>query len=64
LVSEREAEDIKSLSKLDLRTTPLDARVGLASVTFRTDAGKNSIKPGFQALDPETNRKLDVERWR
>ena len=64
LVSERDAEEIRSSSKLELRVTPLDTRVGLASVSFRTDAGRNGIKSGILALDLATNRNLEVEGWR
>jgi hypothetical protein len=64
LLSEQEARHIKSLSKLDLRVTPLPGRVGLAAVTFRTDAGRSIVKPTLEALDLDTKRKLGVEAWR
>lgn len=64
LVSERQAEGVKSLSKRDLRTTPLDARVGLAAVAFRSDTARRSIRPSIRALDADTMRKLGLEGWR
>jgi hypothetical protein len=63
LVSEPEAARIKDLSKLDLRTTPLPARVGLPAASFRTDAGRRVIKSSIQALDADTKRKLGVDAW-
>jgi hypothetical protein len=64
ILSEDEAKRITALSKLDLRVTPLGARVGLAAVSFRTDAGRRLIKPGIQNLDADANRKIGVDAWR
>jgi hypothetical protein len=63
LLSEPEAMRIKSLSKLDLRITPLPTRVGLAAVSFRTDVGRRLIRRSVETLDLETRRRLGVEAW-
>lgn len=63
LLSEVEATRIKSLTKLDLRITPLPTRVGLASASFRTDPGRGSVKHGLLTLDLETKRKLGIDAW-
>lgn len=64
LLPEAEAARIKSVSKLDLRVTPLAARVGLPAASFRTEAGRAVIRPALVGLDAETNRKLGVDAWR
>lgn len=64
VLSDYEANRIKRISKLDLRVTPLAKRVGLAGVVFTTPRGRSLIKPGIQALTPETLSKLGVEAWR
>lgn len=64
VLSERDAEQIKSVSKLELRATPLPTRVGLPGVVFATERGRQMIKPGLQALNIETMRKLGVDAWR
>ena len=64
LLSEQEATHIKSLSKLDLRVTPLSGRLGLAAVSFRSDAGRRMIRPSLEALDMDMRRKLGVDAWR
>lgn len=64
VLSEQEAARIKSLSKLDLRVTPLPMRVGLPAVVFSSERGRRVIKPNIQALNAETMRKLGVEAWR
>ncbi len=64
LLSEQEAAHIKSLSKLDLRVTNLSGRLGLASVYFRTDAGRRFVRPNIEALDMDMRRKLGVDAWR
>jgi hypothetical protein len=64
VLSDHEANRIKRISKLDLRITPLSKRVGLAAVVFTTPRGRTVIKPGLQALTPDTLSKLGVEGWR
>lgn len=64
VLSDYEANRIKRISKLDLRITPLSKRVGLAAVVFTTPRGRTVIKPGIQALTPDTLSKLGVEAWR
>lgn len=64
VLSDIEANRIKRISKLDLRITPLSKRVGLAAVVFTTPRGRTLIKPGIQALTPDTLSKLGVEAWR
>lgn len=64
LLAEQDALRLKSLSKLDLRLTPLATRVGLPAVAFRSDVGRKVIGPLILALDPETNGKLGVDGWR
>jgi hypothetical protein len=64
LLSEQEAAHIKSLSKLDLRVTPLSGRLGLPAVSFRSDAGRRLVRPSIEALDMEMRRKLGVDAWR
>ncbi len=64
VLSEQEAQHIKSLSKLDLRVTPLPGRVGLPAVTFRTEAGRRIVKFSVEGLDLDTKRKLGVDAWR
>jgi hypothetical protein len=64
LVSEREATNIKGLTKLDLRQTPLPERVGIAAVSFRSDAARRSVRPALEAMDADTRRKLGVDAWR
>lgn len=63
ILSEPDAVRIQALSKLDLKTTPLATRVGLAAASFRTDAGRRVVKASLQALDAESRRKLGVEAW-
>ncbi|HWA75287.1 MAG TPA: hypothetical protein VG937_23280 [Polyangiaceae bacterium] len=64
LLSEQEAQHIKTLSKLDLRATPLSARLGLAAVSFRSEAGRRLIRPSIEALDTDMKRRLGVDAWR
>jgi hypothetical protein len=64
VLSDHEANRIKRISKLDLRITPLSKRVGLPAVVFTTARGRSVIKPGIQALTPDTLSKLGVEAWR
>jgi hypothetical protein len=64
LLAEQDALRLKSLSKLDLRVTPLATRVGLPAVAFRSDVGRKVIGPLILALDAETNGKLGVDAWR
>lgn len=64
LLSEEEANRIKAVSKLQLFTTPLETRVGLAAATFETDAGRRLIRPIIVGLDLESKRRLGVDAWR
>jgi hypothetical protein len=64
LLSEQEAAHIKSLSKLDLKVTPLSGRLGLAAVSFRSEVGWRLIRPSIEALDTDMRRKLGVDAWR
>jgi hypothetical protein len=64
VLSQRDADRIQSLSKLQLRATPLAMPVGLPAVVFTTERGRQMIKPGLQALNAETLRKLGVDSWR
>ncbi len=64
LLPEAEAARIKSVSKLDLRVTPLSVRVGLPAASFRSEAGRLLIRPALFRLDAESNRKLGVDAWR
>jgi hypothetical protein len=64
VLSEEDAERIKSVSKLELRATPLPTRVGLPAVVFTTERGRQMIKPDLRALHGETMRKLGVDAWR
>jgi hypothetical protein len=64
VLSEYEANHIKRISKLDLRTTPLATPVGLAAVVFNTPRGRLIIKPAVQALATDTLSKLGVDAWR
>ena len=64
VLSDYEANRIKRISKLDLRITPLAKRVGLAAAVFITPRGRTVIRPGIQALTPDTLSKLGVEAWR
>jgi hypothetical protein len=64
LLSEQDALRLKSLSKLDLRVTPLAKRVGLPAVAFRSEVGRRVIGPLILAIDAETNGKLGVDAWR
>jgi len=63
VLPEQEAARIKSLSKLDLKVTPLPTRVGLPAVSFRSEASKRLIGPLIIALDAETQSKLGVDAW-
>jgi hypothetical protein len=64
LLPEAEAARIKSVSKLDLRVTPVSVRVGLPAVSFHSEAGRSLVRPAIFRLDAETNRKLGVDAWR
>ena len=64
VVSEREAQGIKGLSVLDLKTTVLEGGVPLPGIAFRTPAGAQQIKPKILMLDRDANRKLEVDGWR
>ena len=64
LLPEREAVRTKTLTKLDLQITPLGTRVGLPAVAFRSDAGRQLIRPLVLGLDSATNGKLGVDSWR
>jgi hypothetical protein len=63
ILPEQEAARIKSLSKIDLKVTPLPTRVGLPAVSFRNEASKRLIEPLIIAWDAETKSKLGVEAW-
>ncbi len=64
VLSEQEANQIKRISKLDLRVTPLASRVGLPAVAFPTPRGRNQVKPAILKLSADTLSKLGVEAWR
>jgi hypothetical protein len=64
VLSAHEANHIKRISKLDLRTTLLTTSVGLAAVVFNSPRGHLVIRPGVQSLTADTLSKLGVDAWR
>lgn len=63
VLSAQDAQHLKGLSKLDLRSLVLSKRVGLPALSLRSEMGRRVVRAAVESLDLEIKRKLGVDSW-